>query len=400
MASAGRAWTEDVEKAESVFDPYAPPQKRSLISGTGAAVLGGAGLTALGARNIRDSKSLPETATARAHNAGIKHAEVLGRQQRALTHAARQEAVQQNTRKGARWMRTGKVRRARRELELVSQEADRSKAAMALRHAERSPAQLANRSMHLSRGGKAMVAGGIATATAPIWSRPFRKSDDVSKTISQARYGSNAEMGRAWRGPEKKDRKEATVAAGAGAVGVAGGTAAVAAHRLRPAKMADRSPELRGALSRAASADIQAGVTRDRLSRDLMRSKLYSGTTDWGGLARLRREHGIATAEMPIARRKQPGKMMGGGLIGHLEEKHKAAVKTAAERRAETTTAHQAAVGHAGELKANAAKRVKFTRTKRAGVGLAAVGGATALAAGIKAERGRKPRPESVRKPA
>jgi hypothetical protein len=464
-------WTE-VSKAEDLG--YGPPRKRGMSTGTGVAVVGGGALTALGARNIRDSRVVPEQATARANAAATTHAVNVGRQKRALSEAAHQEVLRESSRRGLKWRRSGKLRRARTNLELTSREADRSQAALAQHHNARSPAQLANRTKHLGRGGKVMVGTGITAITSPLWSRPFQKSDDnfgwlppvaraqyehntsgkkrkkvkgeagaarerflemkrkqprgewrkftpeqsdalrshlnqnavriplyedeVRKTITQARYGSNAEMGRAWRGPEKKDRKARDVAAaGLGVSGVGGG-AALAAHRNRPAQMADRTTELKAIRGSATSEYQRVRAVQQGHGADFQRAKLLSGTGDIKGLHGLRAKHGISPTEMPIGQKRRivagnerrTTGMRGGKLIGHIQEKYKAATKEAAEHGKKVAAAHEAVTRHPGELAANASRRAKYTRIKGAGLGLAAIGGATALGAGIKAEKDRR----------
>jgi hypothetical protein len=411
LASSKEVKEFSIGKAE--YDPYAPQKKNPLISGSGAAVLGGTGLTALGVRNIRDSKTLPETATARAHNAGIKHAEVVGRQNRALTNAARQEAIQTHTRTGAKWMRTGKLRRARKELELVSQEADRSKAAMALRHAERSPAQLALRGKHLGRGGKALVAGGIATATAPIWTRPFRKNDEeIRKTITQARYGGNAEAGRAWRGKEKKDAKAPTIAAAGLGVGTAGVGAALAGRR----RLRDVGPEVKvapakdeaGAAARHAHEAGKATTAANRSTTSAASlTRAQELDREWRKTKHGEHPHARQPApDYPGHKRGPAGKVgvAGGGwkfMEGHAKKEAAEAAREAHfTGRAEAVARHEhhAAATHNAtrHATAEAANKTRLSTIKgskrliRGGKAAAAVGGLAAVAAGVKAEQDRR----------
>lgn len=414
MASMGRAWADDMDvaKAESMYeDAYRPPEKK-IGGGTVALVGGGGALAAFGGRQWSDSKKVPQMQAQRAAGVDVKHAVNDAAMRRARADVGHLEAKQALSRRVTRWMHTGKVREARKRLETTTRAADQTKALQATHKVAGTPENVALRAKHMRRGGKLMLAGGIATATAPVWSRPFRKADDVSKTISQARYGSNAEMGRAWRGPEKKDSKSPTVAAAGLGVGAAGvGTALVGRRKLKnvgPEAVAAPARDEAGPSARHAHESRKATVAEnDRRTVQARLDTLKQQDKDWraGTQSRKHPHAGQPVPDYPGHKRGPAGKVgVSGGGFRHLEqqvadEAGKATQEAHFTSRAEKVASHElssaqkhnatrTAVADAANAKRTASIK-GGKRMLRGGKAVAAGGGLAALAAGYKAEKDR-----------
>jgi hypothetical protein len=401
MASVGRAWTdEEINKAG--YDEYGNP-KPSLVTPTTATIAGGAGLTAVGARNWTDSGKVQRMTADRNATAKTKHAVNTGRLERAKEEARHQTTLKDNSRKGFGWLRHGKVRSTKFELEAASRAHDESKARMARNVEHSTPEAMASRAKGMKRGGKAMVAGGLTLAAAPVLTGAFRRKQqpvvikaDISKTITQARYGGNAEMGRAWRGPEKKDRKEPTIAVAGGAVGLGGGVAAVHGHRkLKSIKPAMDEVPAAGRHAHEAVRAQQATNLSTRSANSLEEAKRLD--RDWRASTKSKpHPHaGQPAPDYPGHKRGPAGKVGNSGGGFQFLERHVGNTAAAHAREADfANTAHKVAGQELSGIQAHNASRAgrlkSATRLSRGGKGVAAVGGLTAIAAGIKAERDRK----------
>lgn len=324
-------WVEgEVTKA----DDFGYPQKRmsnETKAGIGGAVVGGLGAhQLLGSRNVA-----ARTAS------GLRHAEQQHMtNSRLLTEA--NTAVAAGTGKGKR----AKARVQRATEARAAHDTTAHKLAWARKMS--SPEQVARRVGHMRKVGGGLLAGGAAIAAAP-WAlkslkkpaptEPVTKQSRVSKTISQARYGANAELGRKWRTEDSREKKAPLAALGAAGVGTAGaGTAGFAQHRLRNPRVENFEPVLRK----------KEGELAARISE--------------------------AEAHVANAKAKH-----------QATKPHRAVLEEAQGKHAKIP----------GLINANAAERAaergKVLRLRRVGLGAAAVGGVGALAAGIKAERDKNP---------
>ena len=398
MASAGRAWVDDEVSKDEYADAYGPP-KRSKVNSTTVPIAAGAGLTVLGAKHWSDSKNVPQAQASRTAAVNAKHAVNVGRLSRAVGDLQHQETMRANAKLGTGWMRAGKVKEARRTHELVSRETDKTKALLDQHKAMSTPENIALRGKRMGRGGKVMVATGLTTATAPLWMKKVKKSVEitkttpsgVSKTITQARYGANAEMGRMWRGEDKKEPRSGQIAAGSLGVGAAGGVTALAAHHNRPDKVVNRVSELTAETSRAGTRYANSRLAQENLERSLRRTKLMSGTGDTEALKLIRGAHGIKPKAMPVTTKRPKGKVRASKLIGVIEGKHKAAVAETAAHRADVSNAWSKMQSHTQDLASNKVSRARHAKVRGAGLAVAGLGAAGAVAAGIKAERNRGP---------
>jgi hypothetical protein len=236
---------------------------------------------------------------------------------------------------------------------------------------------------------------------------------EIRKTISQARYGSNAEMGRAWRGPEKKDRKAPTVAAGAGLVGVGGGAAAIAGKR----RLRDVGPEVKAAPARDT---VPLKATHTTALGEASTHAAARGAAE-GQLEGMKRQHANwvdsgRKREHPLKGQPAPGHPgrgqapagkvgpKGGGIkhhqgiyegrFGEADRNWSAADRKAADaaRTLKGAEAHNAG-RHAAAETANKGRNATIKGSKRlirGGGAVAGLGGLAAVGAGIKAERDRK----------
>jgi len=413
MASVGHAWTDDeISKADPMYDSYGPPPKRSVVNSTTVPVVAGGGLAALGARHLSDAKKLPRTQAHVAAGVDVKHAVNDAAMRRARADLGHLEAKQALSRFSTRWMHTGKVREARKRLETTTREADRTKALQGQHKVAGTPENVALRSKRMKRGGKIMIGTGIAAATSPLWTSPFKKSDEITKTVTQARYGGNAEMGRAWRGKEKKDAKSPTVAAAGLGVGTAGvGTALVGRRKLKnvgPEVVAAPARDEVGPSARHAHESRKATSAENaRRNVQARLDTLKQQDKDWraGTQSRKHPHAGQPVPDYPGHKRSPAGKVgVAGGGFKHLErqvadeagratqEAHfTGRAEKVASRELSSATRHNAtrtAVADAANAKRTASIK-GGKRMLRGGKAVAAGGGLAALAAGFKAEKDR-----------
>lgn len=314
--------------------------------------LAGTGVGLLGAKQITDAKNVGVQAEHRLNFARTQHEANKARLARANREQAQQTTIRDTQRRGTKWVRGGKVRAAAREQVNAQRAHDVSAHTLKLNSKYSTPTELALRAKNMRRMGGTLGVAGTAIAgaglmrglrrPAPAYEGPLYKAE-VSKTITQARYGGNVEAGRAWRGEDKKDRRAARVAMGAGGVGAAGAGTALMAHGMRP-----EAPPM-----------DQRKVLYERYQQ-------------------ARASHAGAKAAH-------------GKSSGHLADAIKA--RKDILNHPEALASRKAA--HAATLR-------PYLRARRAGVGVAAAGGLTALAAGLKAEKDRgtgfgkhkRPRPQ------
>lgn len=355
------------------YDEYGNP--RQGMTGGQKVALGGAGITALGAKQLVDAKKVPAIAHSRLNYARVVHAENTGLQHRAQKEFDFQTGRRQTAPVGAKWTHKGRLRRSERKLMDAQKAADKSRQVLTNNVAAVKPEVLAQRAKHMKRAGKGLVVAGIATATSPLWADRFKKSDEVSKTISQARYGGNMEMGRAWRGEEKKDRRAAGVAVGGAGV-AAGGLGAVAIGSNRLAR-----PRPRGVESYRAQAAAARGFAEQE-NKAAARAQRRIRATEKKATVRVTDPAG----KISTAISDDPGiqRVLRGHKAAKLEATHTRAIWGGEAGRADSAARRAPAL-----IASDNAGRVGARRLVRGGRAVAALGAATAIGAGIKAERDR-----------
>lgn len=260
----------------------------------------------------------------------------------------------------------------------------------------------------LWRNTHAGLAGAGAGLTAAAGVQMARKrwekdinADKVSKTVTQSRYGGNAEMGRQWRGPEKKDAKAPAVALAGAGLGAAGGAVALGAHHSKPKFLPDQTKHLTGEVQRTNQAAQAAGKTHIRDMANYvhgmhLENKVINAPDPQAkkaalvGMRKYKAKHGVG--ERVYNAPQEKGRDVGRHaprVNRAMEEKAMASGKTMEAAKETARAAERTLAGHGEARAANAAKRLKHLRLTRAGAGVAALGGATALGAGIKAETDR-----------
>lgn len=217
------------------YDDYYEPKDNS----TRNRVVGGTIAGAYGTSRLMGAKNVGERAAADVARANLASQ---GAQESLKATKARTKKLIATQQTANPWVRIPNKRKAKKaayELQQAQERATKSRIHASNAAAANTPGMIASKQRNARILGATLLAGGAATAVSPLFRRKKEPAvavvkAEVSKTITQARYGGVVEAGRAWRGPEKKDRKTRDVALASGAVGLGGaGAAAVGQRRLR-----------------------------------------------------------------------------------------------------------------------------------------------------------------------
>lgn len=410
-ATVGRMWTEDVDKAYD--DPYgAPPQQKKTSTGQKVAI-GGALTTALGVKHYSDANRLPEMVQSRLQTAESRHHAAGERVSRANDRLNAVRTDRDLAPRGGKWVHRGRLRRATRQAEWAQRDYDQTDRTLKLNQKYGTKKQVKIRQKRMKGGGAALTAAGTAVMAAPAvvgalkrkkaasFEEASKSLSQVSKTITQARYGANAEMGRAWRGEEKKDTSLGTVAAGSLGVGAAGGATAIAAHRRKPEHMADRTKELKRTADKTVNTAVKRASSANRAFSHYVAGMEFENRAIHApdkaardaALLKVRRVRAAQGAKgkvfnSPTKKGRDAGRYAA-SLSHELEANAQRKLERMNEAVREAKAARKEYKGHGAARQANKLSRIRHTNVTRAGTAVAALGGAGALAAGIKAERDR-----------
>jgi hypothetical protein len=398
-AEVGKAW---VGKA----DPYSPsayydqPRRRGL---SGEAKAAGAGLVVagLGAREHKRAETAGDRAAARLTQMQAARDTSAANLTRAQTKHAETVAARGSQRKvhPTNWGQISRQKRRAARVDAAQLRLDRDEALLTRHTAAASPAGVARQSKLMRTTGKIGMGGGAAVVAGAGALKYLRHRDSrrqmatpqmVAKTITQSRWGGNAEAGRAWRGPEKKDRNRAADAAvGSAIVGGGGGIAAgLGARRLSKPSPAAALPELENV---ARTKDIASRralvVTQNR--RDLFEEG--RAASEAGDAKRLRAMRARAGTAHRISDRAPRGVgVIGGSFVGHLERERDAAKAPAKAAYWERVGARADLARKKAQVAPDLAQRARAGKLVRRGGAVGALGAVGAVGAGLLAERGRK----------
>jgi hypothetical protein len=406
-------WRKRAEQDASVLrkaDAYGYGESRRPVSDTAVAALAGGGAAGLGWRELKRAEGVADVNATRlsglhaqsdASNASLARAQT----RLAETQASRASHVAAHPKN---WGQASRARRRAARVEAAQLQADRDAASVVRARAAAAPQGVARQQELMRRGGRALVVGGAGLTAAAAGRAAgkarrrrleMRQPEMIAKTITQSKWGGSAEAGRAWRGPEKKDRNRAADAAVGSAVVGAGGLAAAGVGRRRLA-MPDASESARRLDAAAAGKDAAArraamvAHSRQRLYREARDLSEAARPTTPAGLAardQLRRAIRDEGVRFNVARGKvSPEHVPGGSYVGYQQGKWnetrgpaKAAYWDRVQARADAAAEH-------ARVAPDAVERARAGRLVRRGGKVAAAGAVGAVGAGILAERNRK----------
>lgn len=401
------------------YDEYG--NKQGMSSGTKTA-LAGVGVGAFGAHQLVGSRNVGDRAEHALQRISATHKQNKKRLKEVASTTYDAKVGQRLSPGPVKLLHRGKVKRANEELAQVTREYQKTKRMKAAATAANTPGEIARRTRGMRVLGGAALAGGALTAASPLFRRKPQPAPvpeatlvkaDISKTITQARYGGNAEMGRAWRGEEKRNVPKEIHAVGAGGAALLGGgiAAGVGHRRLKSIKpVEDTKPHEarhRFAVGERASASTAEDAAHGVLSAEMKGHKDYLNTK---GRRRAGIKHPSHGADAP-GYRGLPGKpetptraaippttpgIVGpeGGGFGHRETHLKGEHAHAKRTTNAANLVEENALKDIERVKAANASRIpriaSATRLKRGGLAVAALGGAGALGAAAKIEHDRR----------
>jgi hypothetical protein len=376
------------------------PEPKKRISGSTVATVGGLGVAGLGVRQMTDSRNIEDITASRRAGAEMRQRTAEREESDARKKKADFERQRANRSYPIRRLNP-KNRRARAlegQVDLASTKAHNARGLVGMHNDLSTPEKIANRGKNMKRVGAAMAVGGTLVAARnyipgirPKPSPVYVTKEDVIKTITQSRYGGNAEAGRAWPGKEKREHpRSGDAAVGLGGVALASG--AVGAGGLgRTAKKKVADPTTRHA-HEAQQQDLNIRAQRPVVNQAGRRVRLVNEAIADQNLPRVQAQRakiGLAPKDFPLRQSKRTGEIHAGRMVGRLGAEAKQAgedVKGLVMGRQNMRARHvEEKASHLKDIKG----RALGARTAKIALPVAGVAGVGALLAGRKAEQGR-----------